>query len=75
MTYDRLAERYLDKVIPRSRVGVSEVELKRRGLDPALYDEALEVQQELTKDGMKPTMDQIVVAVKKRRHAAARRGI
>lgn len=75
MAYDRLAERYLDKVIPQSRMGVTTQELERRGIDPAMYDEASDTMAALTRNGVRPTMDQVVVAMARKRQAEARRGI
>lgn len=74
--YDRLAERYLDKVMPETRQAVTEGDLKRQGIAPENFDRAREITARLTRpDGTLPTIDQVIVELRREDAAKLRRGI
>lgn len=74
--YDRLAERYLDKVMPETRQGITEGDMKRYGIDPAMLDRAQEITARMTRpDGTRPTIDQVVAEMRREDYAKLRRGI
>lgn len=75
MTYDRLAERYVDKVLPQSRAADSRA-LERAGIDPAMYDRATEIAEAYKQThGVMPSMEQLVVAIRREEAAKRREGI
>lgn len=75
MSYDKLAQRYLDKAFPQTRQ-VTGHDLERLGIDPALHDEARQIMEQFKQQqGVMPTADQVVVEFRRRQSAARRRGI
>jgi len=75
MSYDRLAERYLDKVFPETRQEITAGDLKRVGIMPEMLEQAQQITAELTRDGIRPTIDEVLTEARRRHMAAARRGI
>lgn len=72
--HDPLAERFLDKLLPESRQ-ITSADLKRMGLDPSLHDQAQEIVKQLTVNGIKPTIQNVVLEFRRRRAADRRVGI
>jgi hypothetical protein len=76
MTYDTLAERYLDKVFPQSRREVTPGDLKRLGVPAPLYDETVALIDEyVARNGVRPSVDEVVRMARSKRAAQHRRGI
>lgn len=74
MEYDRLAERYMDKLLPETRA-VTAHDLERVGVPPEMHAKAQEIVAQLTKDGIAPTMDQVMSAFRRQQYAERRRGV
>jgi hypothetical protein len=72
--HDPLAEKFLDKLLPETR-HITDADLKRMGIDPALHDQAQEIVKQLTVNGIKPTIENVVMEFRRRLNAARRVGI
>ncbi len=75
MEHDKLAERYLDKLLPETRA-VTGHDLERRGIPPEMHAKAQEIVAAYKqRTGQTPTMDQVVSAFRQQQYAERRRGI
>ena len=76
MSFDKLAERFLDKVMPETRMMISDGDLKRAGITDDQLGQAVGIIQEYTdKYGVRPTIDQVVAEARRREAAVRRRGL
>ena len=72
--YDQLAERFLDKLLPETRQ-ITSADLQRMGIDPALHDKAQEIVKRMTINGVKPTIQNVVMEFRREMAAERRAGI
>ena len=72
--YDTLAERFLDKLLPETRQ-ISSADLERMGIAPEMHDKAQEIVEHMTVNGIKPTIQNVVMEFRRRMAVERRAGI